>query len=167
MLTLEPTNIIITIINLLVLFLFMQKFLLGPVRNVMEERRKMIEESMEQAEKAKEDAEQMRKEYEDILSGAEHEADAIRAKGREQANVDYDERIAQANADIEKLHRDANAQIEATKEQARRQMQSEVAGLAMAAAVKVMGEQNNALQDEALYESFIQEMGEKRETTAG
>ena len=38
-------NLVFTIINLIVLYLLMKKFLFGPILNVMEQRKNMIDQS--------------------------------------------------------------------------------------------------------------------------
>ena len=46
-------NVVFTIINLIVLYLGLRKFLIGPVTNVMEQRKQMIEGQIADANKLK------------------------------------------------------------------------------------------------------------------
>ncbi|MCR4841825.1 MAG: ATP synthase F0 subunit B [Eubacterium sp.] len=167
MLTLEASNIIITIINLLVLYVLMRKFLINPVRNIMEQRRQLIEGTMEEARAAKEGALEMKKDYEGKLASADTEARAIVAEARDKATAEYDKRIAACEADIERRRVEAKERMDSEWDQTKRAIRSEVASVAMAAAVKVMGEKNTAFMDEEAYNAFLGEMGETGETTAG
>lgn len=157
MLQLDGWNILFTVINLLVLYALIRLFLIKPVRNIMEQRKKMIEDSVAEANAAKDEAYQMRDEYNAQLQTAADEADRIVAQAREKANTEYDRKVSAASTDIERMHADAKEQIALEQEQAKRQMQSEVASLAMAAAIKVMGDKNTALQDEEAYDAFLRE----------
>ena len=61
-------NLVYTIINLIVLYLLLRHFLIRPVMEVMEKRRRMIDEGFQNARSAKEDALKMKREYEASLS---------------------------------------------------------------------------------------------------
>ena len=60
-------NLVFTIINLLVLYLLMKKFLFGPVVAVMEKRKAMIEEQFANAAAAEKNANELKSQYEDTL----------------------------------------------------------------------------------------------------
>ena len=47
MLNLNIWNVAFTVINLLVLYLFMKHFLIGPVRSILDERKQMIEHDLD------------------------------------------------------------------------------------------------------------------------
>ena len=49
MLNLNIWNVAFTVINLLVLYLFMKHFLIGPVRSILDERKQMIEHDLDEA----------------------------------------------------------------------------------------------------------------------
>ena len=58
-------GIVYTIINLIVLYLLLRHFLIGPVTQVMEKRKQIIEDGYKNAQKAQDDALRMKQEYED------------------------------------------------------------------------------------------------------
>ena len=60
-------NVVFTIINLIVLYLGLRKFLIGPVTNVMEQRKQMIEGQIADANKLKAEAGDLKKQYEGML----------------------------------------------------------------------------------------------------
>ena len=49
-------NVVFTIINLIVLYLLMKKFLFGPILNVMEQRKNMIDQQFASAKDTEEQA---------------------------------------------------------------------------------------------------------------
>ena len=60
MLSLEPWTLFWTVVNVLVLFLAMKKFLLKPVMNIIEKREAMIHQQFDEAEAARNQAEAMK-----------------------------------------------------------------------------------------------------------
>ena len=69
MLDFQLSTIVFTIINLLVLYLFLKKFLFGRVNAVLEQREKLIQEQVEAAEAGKTQAQALQDQYEQKLSG--------------------------------------------------------------------------------------------------
>ena len=67
-------NLVFTIINLIVLYLLMKKFLFGPIIGVMEKRKAMIDEQFASAEKTTTEANQLKGQYEDALKSAKEES---------------------------------------------------------------------------------------------
>ena len=59
MLKLDPWNIVFTIVNLLILYWAMKKFLFGPVLAIMDKRRELIEGQLEDAAKKEQEATEM------------------------------------------------------------------------------------------------------------
>ena len=53
-------NLVWTIINLIVLYLLMKKFLIGPVLGIMEKRKACIAKEMEEARVSREKAEELK-----------------------------------------------------------------------------------------------------------
>jgi len=63
-----------TIINLIVLFLLLRHFLINPVSNIMEQRRKLIADGLQNAQDTQDAANRLKAEYEEALSGAKKES---------------------------------------------------------------------------------------------
>ena len=68
MLSLNPWDILWTIVNLLVLYAIFRKFLFQPVMNIIHEREDMINKQFEDAQKQQDDAAQMKSEKRQIRS---------------------------------------------------------------------------------------------------
>ena len=57
-------NLVFTIINLLVLYLLMKKFLFGPIINVMDQRKAMIDQQFAEAKERQDNAKALQEQYE-------------------------------------------------------------------------------------------------------
>lgn len=63
-------GIIWPIVNIVVFYLLLRKFLFGPVSEVMEQRKKMISSDLDDAAQTKAEAEEIKQEYEKNLAQA-------------------------------------------------------------------------------------------------
>ena len=75
-------NLVFTIINLIVLYLLMKKFLFGPILNVMEQRKNMIDQQFASAKDTEEQAYELKGKYEDALKSAKDESMRIVNQGQ-------------------------------------------------------------------------------------
>ena len=87
-----------TIINLIVLFLLLRHFLINPVSNIMEQRRKLIADGLQNAQDTQDEANRLKAEYEEALSGAKKESAEIVDKARIDARAEYDRIVGEAGA---------------------------------------------------------------------
>ena len=84
-----------TIINLVVFYLLLKKFLFKPVMGIMEKREQMIADGLKNASDRQEEAESLKKEYESALSGAKEESVKIVENARVEAKRQSDEILAE------------------------------------------------------------------------
>ena len=136
-------NLVYTIINLIVLFLLLRHFLINPVSNIMEQRRKLIADGLQNAQDTQDEANRLKAEYEEALSGAKKESAEIVDKARIDARAEY----AKENVRIE-------------REQTMKELQSQIAGLAIASAEKIVGD-----KEQNIYDQFLGEVGGTDEDT--
>ena len=127
-------NLVLEMINLVVLFLILRKFLFRPVMNIMEKRKAMIAEGLKNADEQQEAARELKKQYEDALSGAKDESLRMIEQAKLDARTEYDRILKEADAQAGKLLVTARETIDLEREQTLRDMKSQVAGLAMEAA---------------------------------
>ena len=85
-------NVIFTIVNLIVLYLGLRKFLIGPVTKVMDQRKQLIEGQMADARHVNEQANELKAQYEDALKQAHEESAQIVEKARKSAQAEYERR---------------------------------------------------------------------------
>ena len=161
MLDFQLSTIVLTIVNLLVLYLFLRKFLFGRVNAVLEERERMVREQVEAAEAGRAQAQSLQSQYEQKLSGAREEADRIVAAAKTQAQRAYDEQMAQAQAEARRLQTEAEARIATQRQEMLRGVRQEVAQLAVLAASQVAGRDLDQEADRAMVKEFLSEAGER------
>ena len=142
-----------TIINLIVLFLLLRHFLINPVSNIMEQRRKLIADGLQNAQDTQDEANRLKAEYEEALSGAKKESAEIVDKARIDARAEYDRIVGEAGAK-------AGNNVRIEREQTMKELQSQIAGLAIASAEKIVGD-----KEQNIYDQFLGEVGGTDEDT--
>ncbi len=153
-------NVVFEIINIIVLFLLMKKFLFGPVNAIMEKRERLIRQSVEEAEITRNKANELKAEYESRLEDAKSEAASIIKDAKSRGEKEYESRLADAAKEAQKLIKDAEVSAAAEKEKALRGARSEIASLALAAAAKVAQKNTGSAEDKKLIDDFLTEAGE-------
>ena len=146
-----------TIINLIVLFLLLRHFLINPVSNIMEQRRKLIADGLQNAQDTQDEANRLKAEYEEALSGAKKESAEIVDKARIDARAEYDRIVGEAGAKAGNIIENAK---ENEREQTMKELQSQIAGLAIASAEKIVGD-----KEQNIYDQFLGEVGGTDEDT--
>lgn len=157
-------NLVLTIINLIVLYLLLKKFLFKPVLSIMEKREKMIQDSIASARNQEGQAQELKEQYEQALASARDESAQIVEKARVDARKEYDKILADADVQAKKLVEQARKDAELDKEKAKKEVQAEVAGLAMAAVSRILTDGSDAGSDRALYNQFLKKAGEANDT---
>lgn len=163
MLEFSPSTILFTILNLLVLYFILRKFLFGRVNAVLEQRAKLVQEEITSAEEKNRQAQALQAEYEGKLTDAHQEAAKIVAEAQNRGQRAYEAKLAQADADARQVRAEAESQIAAERENMLRGARNEVASLALLAAAKVAQKSMSSADDQALVDSFLAEVGEGHE----
>lgn len=138
MLSINPWNILWTVVNLLVIYAIFRKFLFQPVMNVINAREKMINNQFESAKNAEDEAAKLKEEYHDKIKTAKTEADRILADAKERADEAYNSQMEDIRVETERLKEKAKRDIEAQHEKAMQATQAEIAKLAVVAARKIL-----------------------------
>ena len=149
-----------TIINLIVLFLLLRHFLINPVSNIMEQRRKLIADGLQNAQDTQDEANRLKAEYEESLSGAKKESAEIVDKARIDARAEYDRIVGEAGAKAGNIIENAKENVRIEREQTMKELQSQIAGLAIASAEKIVGD-----KEQNIYDQFLGEVGGTDEDT--
>ena len=149
-----------TIINLIVLFLLLRHFLINPVSNIMEQRRKLIADGLQNAQDTQDEANRLKAEYEEALSGAKKVSAEIVDKARIDARAEYDRIVGEAGAKAGNIIENAKENVRIEREQTMKELQSQIAGLAIASAEKIVGD-----KEQNIYDQFLGEVGGTDEDT--
>ena len=152
-------HIIWNIVNILVLFLFMKKFLFKPVTAMMEKRTQTIQDSFDEAEAKKAEADRLKEQYEAEISTANAEAKRIIQAAREKANLDYYKRLEELEDEKAKMVKEATAEIELERQNSIREAQQEIATMAVLAASRIIGKNIDINDNKQLFGDFVKEVG--------
>ena len=154
-------NLVWNIVNLVVLYLLLIHFLFKPVMGIMDKRKKIIEDGLKNAQDAQSDAKKMKQEYEDALKGAKQESAQIIENARSAAKNEYDRIVGEAGDKAGNIIESAKETVRVERERTMKELQGEIAGLAVASAAKIVGK----TADQDLYDQFLKEVGGTHEDT--
>lgn len=118
MLSLSVSNLVITIINILVLYLLLRKFLYKPVMGIIEKRDEMIKTQLETAKKTEQDAMQLKAQYENSLNDAHDESLRIVENSKARAQEEYSRIVKEADEQAGKIIDNARKTVELDREKA-------------------------------------------------
>ena len=160
MLNINFWNIAFTIINILVLYLFLKHFLMKPVMAILEERKQMADSQIADATKAKEEAKSMRDQYEASISNAKDEARQIISDAQKSATERGEAIVADAKKEAVAIKEKASADIAKERTAAFQQMKSEIGDIAVSIAGKVIEKEVKEADHQKLIDEFISDVGE-------
>ncbi len=153
--SIDTWTMIFTLINFLVLFLLLKKFLFKPINNVLEKRADEIENTYKTVEKTKIEAEDLKTEYEERLKSAKEEADGIIKSAVINAQRRSDDIVNEASEKAQYIVEKSQKQIELDKKNAVNEAQSDIASLAVDIAEKIIGKKLDSKEDEQLVSDII------------
>ena len=152
-------GIIWPIVNIVVFYLLLRKFLFGPVQEIMQKRKDMIAQDLNDAAAARTEAEGIKEEYKESLAQARDEAAQIISDARARSKTEYQAKMDKANEDVMLMKENAQKDIEVEKTQALAGLQAEIAGIALMAASKVVEKETDNAGNEKLLDDFLKEAG--------
>ena len=129
-------NLVFVLINLVVLYLLLKKFLIKPVLGIMEKREAMIRQGLEKAQTSQEEALALKEQYEQALQKAREEACSMAEESQKRVKAAQEEMMAQARREADQILAAARKTVEAEREQTAKELQGQIAQLAMLAARK-------------------------------
>jgi F-type H+-transporting ATPase subunit b len=128
-----------TLVNLLILFLFLKKFLFGRIGAFLEKRAAGIGAEREAAAKDRDEAKRLQLQFEEKLAKADDEAAAVLRTAREDAETVRGAILAEAKAEAEAILANARARTEAERQAALLVFRAEAAALIVQASGKLLG----------------------------
>ncbi len=152
-------QMLVSLCNLLILFLLLKKFLYKPVTAVLEKRRADIEGDYAAADEAKRTALASKTEYEEKLSHAEQDADELRRSASDEAKRHGERIVAEAREKADGIVRAAEAQIDLDRKKAESEIKREIADVSALLAEKLIEREINADTHRDLIDSVINGMG--------
>lgn len=152
-------QIVISLANLLILFLILKKFLYKPVRETLAKRQQDVDEVYSLAQEVLDQANSDRETYEKKLLGADEECDELIREAQQSARLRSSSIISEAEEKAAGIMRRAENEIELAKGEAEASMKNEIASLSVQLAEKLLEREINADDHRELIDSFISDIG--------
>lgn len=148
-----------TLVNTVILFLVLKKFLFKPVMKMITDRQKEIDDLYDAAGAAEQNAKALEQAYQQKLSAAAETGERMVKEAVKRGQDREEEIIRQANAEAAAIMDKAAADIAMEKKKAINDAKDEISGMAMAIAEKVVGRELNEADQADLIDGFIAQLG--------
>ncbi|MEY8393904.1 F0F1 ATP synthase subunit B [Lachnospiraceae bacterium 45-P1] len=153
-------DVVITGVNIFILFFAMSYLLFDPARAFLEKRRQKIANDLETAKNSKEDAVALKAEYEDRLKAINKEAEQIMDEARKKAKKQEAEILAEAREEAGRILERANREIDLERKKALEDVKTEIVSIAAMMAGKAVAASMDVRIQDSLIEETLKEMGE-------
>ena len=157
----NPWTALFTLLNLVLTFLILKKFLFKPVNKMIDDRQKEIDDLYADANAAKEKAASMEADYTQRLAEAKDASAQIIAEATQEAHRRRDDIIVHAQTDADAIREKARADIELERKKALNGVKDEISRIAIDIAEKVVEKELNASDHDRMVEDFLRRMGDE------
>ena len=156
-------QIVISLANLLILFLIVKKFLYKPVKKLLKSREDAINKQYEDASIAQKTADENKAQWEEKMLSAEDKADAIIKEAATTATARGDEIVADAKAKASDIIKDAETEAQLERRRAEKDIKEDIVDLSTKLTEKMLSREIKAQDHKELIDSFIDNIGESDE----
>ena len=152
-------QILISLCNLLLLFLLLKKFLYSPVKKMLENRQNEIDSKYSAADEAQAEADANKKEWEYKLNGAAVEADSIISSATQKAELRQKHILEDAETQAGEIIERAKGQAELEFKKAQAKIKDEIIDVSSALTKKVIEREISKEDHEKLFSSLLDDIG--------
>ena len=149
-----------TLVNTIILFAVLSKFLFKPVMNMIADRQKEIDDLYTDANEAKQQANALEQAYREKMSAAAQTSEQLVKEAVARGQAREEEILRQANAEADAIREKAARDVEREKKKAINDAKDDISVIAVAIAGKVVGRELDPQDQSRLVDSFIEELGE-------
>ncbi len=153
-------QILISLANLLIMFLIIKKFLYKPVKATLTKRQSELDARYQAAETAEQDALRHQADWEAKMAGAKAEADRIVDQATEQAKFRSDAMVEEARQKAEAMVQMAQTQAQLERRKAEDGIKREIVEVSGLLTEKMLEREINAEDHRNLIDSFIDQIGD-------
>jgi F-type H+-transporting ATPase subunit b len=146
---------LVQVVNLLIVYVVVAKWIVGPISGLLEKRREKIAQGLEDARVAAEARANAEKEAAKIIADAQAEAGKVVREATERAESAGKDVKAAAEAESAKARDAALAEAELERNRILGDLRGQVAALSIAAANKLVGEALDEKKQRALIDEFF------------
>lgn len=152
-------QMIISLLNLVIVFFIMKKFLFKPVKKIFAQRKEEVDKIYETAKEQKSSAEKYKEEYEKRLKNADEEAKVIIENQKRIAIAQSEKIIKESEEKAESMIKHASDEIERQKQIAQNQIKYEIVEISSALAQKMLCREINKVDHRKMIEDFTDKIG--------
>ena len=154
-------QILISLLNLLILFILFKKFLFKPVNNMLAKRQSEIDARYEEADEAKRLAEEDKSLWDKKIGSVKAETDEIIKRAQETAKRQGETIVSKAKEQADGIIRQAETQAQLEIQKAEESIKKEIVEVSTALANKLLEREINAEDHRDLIDSFIEKIGDE------
>ena len=155
-------SILVSLANLLIMFLILKRFLFKPVQKMMAARKQQVDQIYQDAKENRDSAINMKQEYEARLATAREEADGLVRNAVQTAQRKGDAIVAAANSQASHLKQKAEQEIAQEKKQMLQDVRGEISDIAVSIASKVVEREVKKQDYDGFVDEFIKNVGEQQ-----
>ena len=153
-------QIVVSLCNLVLLFLIVKKFLYKPVCKMLKDREELLAKQKEEARKCLEDAQSTKEELDEQLASAQVHADEILAEASAQADRRREKIAEEARAEAQAIVSQAKNEAELAKKQAQEEIKTQIVEVSFALGEKLIEREIKEEDHHQLIDSFISQIGD-------
>ena len=155
----KPAELIPALIAFIIILLVLAKLVWPSVLDMMEKRQQKIQDDLDAAERSKIQAAEEAKSYEAKILEAHHEADAIVAKAKKEAEEVRSAVLAKAQREAADIIAKAHGAVDSERHKAMIELSSSVVDLSVEIASKIIGNDLSVEEQRKLAEKYLAEVG--------
>ena len=155
-------QILISLLNLLILFLLFKRFLFKPVNNMLAKRQSEIDSRYDAADEAKRLAEEDKLLWDEKIGTVKEETDVMIKKAQDSARRQSESIVAKAKEQADGIIRQAETQASLELKKAEDDIKREIVEVSTALANKLLEREINIDDHRDLIDSFIEKIGEEQ-----
>ncbi|MCG2783630.1 MAG: F0F1 ATP synthase subunit B [Anaerolineae bacterium] len=146
---------LVQVVNLIIVYVVVAKWIVGPISGLLEKRRATISQGLEDAREAADARANAEKEAEKILAEAQAKAASLVREATERAEVAGRDVKAVAEAEADKAREKALVEVEEERNRILGDLRGQVAALSIAATQKLVGETLDEKRQHTLIDEFF------------
>ena len=151
-------QILISLLNLLLLFLILKRFLYAPVKSVVKDRQEMLKRQFDEAENVVSKAKINEEYWNGKIKNAQQEANSIIKNAMDNANQNSKEIISDAKKKARDIVTQAEINAKIERKKAENSIKKEIADASTILAEKIISREINEYEQKNLIDNFIKEM---------
>ena len=151
-------QILISLLNLLLLFLILKRFLYAPVKSVVKDRQEMLKRQFDEAENVVSKAKINEEYWNGKIKNAQQEANSIIKNAMDNANQNSEKIISDAKKKARDIVTQAEINAKIERKKAENSIKKEIADASTILAEKIILREINEYEQKNLIDNFIKEM---------